>query len=188
MAALPKMIYGSTQIGTVIYNGKEVFNIVEQQSDGSSMTIYHKHTGNRNTGGGCYTKKVTHKHIGNPSIKGGCYTIPVYHSHTDSCYPQKTMPACYWGQITYPASTVPGINTGDYWRCTCSCGEVAEGSTAGGISVVPGSMHKAETTIADRTKDPTCGKTESSIDNYDLGCNKTEASIEYQLGCGFDTN
>ncbi len=57
MSALPKMIYGGTRVGTVIYNGKEVLNIIEQVAAGNNRTIYHKHIGNPDIKGGCYTEE-----------------------------------------------------------------------------------------------------------------------------------
>lgn len=55
MAALPKMIYDGTRVGAVMYNGQEVFNIVERSDNGSIKHIYHKHQGDRDHKGGCYT-------------------------------------------------------------------------------------------------------------------------------------
>lgn len=39
---------------------------------------YHYHTGDENSGGGCYSKENRHVHAGNSSNGGGCYTIPIY--------------------------------------------------------------------------------------------------------------
>ena len=39
--------------------------------------IYHEHTGDSASGGGCYTEPIYHQHIGSASAYGGCYTISV---------------------------------------------------------------------------------------------------------------
>lgn len=59
MATLPKIIYDSTKVSTIMYNGQEVFNIVEQLTDDKVRHIYHKHRGNPSHQGGCYTQKKT---------------------------------------------------------------------------------------------------------------------------------
>lgn len=59
MSTLPKIIYGGTRVGTVIYNGTEIFHIVEQSANGENIPIYHKHRGDQNHYGGCHTKSRT---------------------------------------------------------------------------------------------------------------------------------
>jgi len=55
LAALPKIIYGSIKVGTVMYDGQEVFHIIEQLPDNEVRHIYHKHQGDPEHNGGCYT-------------------------------------------------------------------------------------------------------------------------------------
>lgn len=176
MAALPKMIYGGTKIGTVMYNEKEVHTIIEQQSNGTNIAVYHKHWGNKNTGGGCYTKRVTHKHTGNSSEGSGCYTKPVYHEHTDSCY--KLIKERRTGTLKYsgPVDNSPGYS---WYMCTTCNTMVQEHSTVEIYGEHVCNENEYE-------QNPSCGKTEDAIDHYDLGCGKEEGSIEYKLNCGFD--
>lgn len=176
MATLPRINYSGIRVQNLYYNGQEIYNLT---IDGQIR--YHKHSGNKDNGGGCYTIAVQHRHQGNSNTNGGCYTNPVYHTHTDQCYPSHTVPACTWGGWVQVGSTVAGsIPT---WRATCSCGAVQTGSIAGGGQ--PSGIHIPEHIEYDTTQPPICGRA-GTIDHYDVSCGKSEATIEYFPGCGFD--
>ena len=72
--------------------------------------IFHRHIGNRETGGGCYTNPIEHQHQGDAAGGGGCYTKPVKHKHTGSpetgggCY-GKVIPHTQHGPECYRSET-----------------------------------------------------------------------------------
>lgn len=55
-------------------------------------TAVHHHSGDAESGGGCYQNPVYHTHDGSPEEGGECYQTPVYHVHTgdeangEGCY------------------------------------------------------------------------------------------------------
>lgn len=64
----------------------------ETQGGCYMQPVYHEHTEDKGDGSGCYSKPVYHAHSGSETEGGGCYTIPVMHVHEgdgtceDGCY------------------------------------------------------------------------------------------------------
>ena len=67
-------------------------------SASSQITVTHQHSGDRETGGGCYTGAVYHAHSGDGVNGGGCYSVPECHVHSGNhvsgggCF---TQPVCH---------------------------------------------------------------------------------------------
>lgn len=127
-----------------------------------------------------------HTHIGNESENGGCYTVPVYHTHTETCngtcvqtvYSSRNLAGqgCYVGndggsrtEYSYNHSAC-GAPNGTFAVSFCS----THGTYGWAENGWPGSPTVGAT---DTHTYLTCGKTSTSIDKYDLGCNLQENQV-----------
>ena len=146
--------------------------------------LYHNHTGNSTSGGGCYYTPVYHVHTGNGTSGGGCYSIPQYHYHSDGCY---SAPSC--NSATYVDYYT--CNMGDY-DCGNAIDAAAHSQSAGaGHSmgrrigwVCRGSFVSGNPHTHSEDKVLSCGKNNGQILGYGLGCGKnTSTIIRYDLAC-----
>ncbi len=144
-------------------------------------------------GASCYTSySIYHVHTGNSTSGGGCYGTANYHSHSAGCY----------SSVTCGTAVAPTYLTSGYYLCrtcgknvlittyarTCSsCGHIygtATGSACGHIPApssftCTGTVNELTCTISTSTPSSyslNCGKTESTIERYTsyLTCGKTE--------------
>lgn len=89
-----------------------------------------------------------HQHYGNKSTGGGCYTKSTYHKHTNSCY--------RIDRNTYRCGGWLDHESGGWYYCG-KCGQ--------GLSVWNG-----DHTVTRETKTLICGKTEKTVDTWELNC------------------
>ena len=110
-----------------------------------------------------------HKHEGDSTTNGGCYTTPVYHSHTSSCYTRNKCGT--WNLIGFTGKTDSGLTIVSYKcsGCGASSSDVKDTSGNGWGRYDDDAYHWTNTL--------TCTQG-NSIVGYDLGCNKTETTIE----------
>lgn len=169
----------------------------EQEYGGCYETpVYHSHSGDEQSGGICYGTAVLHEHEGDDSQAGGCYH-EVYHSHGSGCY--RSVSSSEYGCYTMrTVDTSEGDHDGhDYKYYYMSCGEVIHGTNSSHThnvlncnqgNVVVGyqlGCGKTEESIEGYLFD--CVKTEEDIDSYSLSCNKTTEDIDsYAPSCGKD--
>ena len=99
----------------------------EEQGGCYSVPVSHQHQGDEKSGGPCYQTPVYHTHQGNESESGGCYTVPVTHEHQGN---EQQGGACY-GEITHTHTAecyqqedclmthAPDGNVYETWPDTC---------------------------------------------------------------------
>lgn len=160
------------------------------------IPVYHSHSGDEQSGGICYGTAVLHEHEGDDSQADGCYH-EVYHSHESSCY-RNVSSSEYGCHTVRTVDTSDGDYEGhDYKYYYMSCGKVIHGTSSSHIhsvlncnqdNVVVGyelGCGKTEESIEGYLFD--CVKTEEDIDSYTLSCNKTTEDIDaYAPSCGKD--
>lgn len=177
--------------------------------------IYHEHTGDETAGGGCYGTAVYHVHQGDETAGGGCYGTAVYHEHEGNgeeeggCYvkkPHKHVSSCYKtvSSEEYGCYVIRTEDTNDddyeghdYKNYYMSCGKTVHGTNAShGHTVLDCKKtydsgyqlgcSKTEESIESYLQD--CGRTEGeTIDSYALNCGRTTENIEgYGVSCGRD--
>ena len=115
-------------------------------------------------------KYIYHEHSGDSTTGTGCYTVAEYHKHTDSCY--KTVQTgtrkcgtwnCYNNHTPYAD-----------FRCS-GCGSEAKNQWVGDTSSSGWGM--GDHMVPIYSKQLNCTKGDEII-GYQLGCGKTEESIE----------
>ena len=115
-------------------------------------------------------KYIYHEHSGDSTTGTGCYTVAEYHKHTDSCY--KTVQTgtrkcgtwnCYNNHTPYAD-----------FRCS-GCGAEAKNQWVGDTSSSGWGM--GDHMVPIYSKQLNCTKGDEII-GYQLGCGKTEESIE----------
>lgn len=101
-----------------------------------------------------------HVHSGS-SAGSGCYTEPIYHVHTSGCYVDRQCDC-----IGYSQGEFGGNHEVDGWPIySClNCPHANYRHGSGKCSAVTSALN--------------CGKTEATVEGYDLGCGKTESTIE----------
>ena len=104
-----------------------------------------------------------HSHIGNTS-GGGCYSSPIYHIHNSSCYTTVTNRCNCRG---YGQGNFLGNHATDGYPIY-ACTNCPHQSTD----------HSGTCNVSSQSQVINCGKTETTIEFYDLGCGKTESTIE----------
>ena len=125
-----------------------------------------------------FVEYVYHEHTGNESEGGGCYTKPVYHTHTNSC---KTH---YYNPGTFNrsgGSWKPGESVNPSMKCPVCGGGIDTWDSGGGYTSWGCKKSNCGSYVGgyDYYGEPyTCGLSETII-GYNLGCGKTEKSIEY---------
>ena len=120
----------------------------------------HVHTGNSNSGGGCYSVPIKHTHV------SACYTVTqrtgIIHSHTTS-----------WGDGTWDCR---------YECSTCGTMVGREGLNPDGSPTKWGITETGGTHHCTPINKLTCGKSDGAIDHYELGCNiSTEQILSYEI-------
>ena len=128
----------------------------------------------------CYNP-VYHVHTGSSSTGGGCYTAPVYHTHTSSCRTGTIVRISTESEPRGGYYDDNGIWYDLYWwrhvdKCnncgaTWTYGQNTDGSWFG--TQPPGGTGATHNCGGNY-----CGKTEETIEKYNLGCGKTEETIE----------
>lgn len=135
---------------------------------------------------------VYHSHIGSSSVSGGCYTTPVNHTHSSSCYNKVTGTwqsyeetiICRYGETVAMVDGCGEQRSATNWKCS-RCGAklytlVIDHNThyvGGGGSAPANPTHVCSQTL-------NCSKA-GTVDHYDLSCGKTTSTIEdWQLDCG----
>ena len=164
-----------------------------------SIGIYtgkHVHTGNPETGGGCY-KPIYHVHEGNETDGGGCYQTPVYHVHKDECKGECVISVA---SVVSEDPSIQFCSRGEHWGYSnigtvtatlthSSCGQPDSTQKLFNVcyECFRDRLAYAKEQIPDRTHNEqnVCGKTEEDIEKYALSCGKDTNYIErYELGCG----
>ena len=174
--------------------------------------VYHMHKGNNSSGGACFQTPVYHSHTGNSASGGGCYTKAKTVTQTFTCtdttahmstdHIDSTCPNCgpvYARRFNY-YYTCP--NDYDSWnqnwvgfknQCQ-SCDNIygVSGIADTGVTrthtasknVIVYELGCNKTTATIEKYNQSCTKTTATIDSYVLGCTKTATSIDsYSLGC-----
>ena len=146
----------------------------------------HQHSGSASTGGGCYTTPVYHQHSGSSSTGGGCYTTPVYHAHVSGCYQNATCTVRCIG-LTPGQKNDNWIEHPDSRFEHSSCGRGIAYQTPKHLD---GEGCNCGDTTTHTYSQLVCGKNESTVESYSLGCGKTAGSTidSYTIGCGIQEN
>ncbi len=180
---------------------------------------YHVHSGNETSGGGCYGTANYHVHSGDSANGGGCYGTPVYHVHEGQAG-QAVANGCYTAPISSSGTCLVSVkhnNTdfngpdvfcpwcnatrrgyiGYYVWSHSECGHANEPSNytttscsyCGTTCSSYGSSQTSSHTYNVTSYDLGCGKTEGSVDYYALSCGKTTATVEgFNMNCGKTTD
>lgn len=110
-----------------------------------------------------------HVHEGSAGVTAnGCYTTPIYHSHISTCYSEEK--TCY---ATPSERYIDGRTWIGYDHSAC-------GASWDGVDWKDGSSgyNSSYNAYSHTYKNLICNKTNSTIDDYVLGCGKTEDTIE----------
>ena len=152
MAEYPKLYRSGVQIKMVSRTNAEILNI-----NRSSKRVYHKHSGNSTSGGGCYGQQTTHTH------GASCYS-KTCKGHDQ--YSEKQWYCSLCGQdVGYSLDYCDNPNCSGY-------GENGNNGYHGGDYI--GTTYHDASNI-------------SSCDNYTstLICTKSEGT-SYSLNCGYE--
>ena len=176
----------------------------------------HVHTGDTTSGGGCYGAANYHVHSGDSVNGGGCYGTPVYHVHEGQAG-QSSANGCYTRQSSNAGTcTVTAVNTWTehdgpdmfcsfcnttwntyvytFWLVHSSCGQENQWHPythtncqgCGTLLATNSSKPNPTTHTYDiAVYNLGCGKTEQSVEYYELNCGKTTTTVEsYSMNCG----
>jgi len=161
---------------------------------------YHVHSGDSVNGGGCYGAANYHVHSGDATNGGGCYSVAKTETKTGSCTDTTSvstgMATAFLDEYCSVCNQNRTVRRYYYdWVCPTTGTRTVSGShkqceTCGTFLASEGTPGVGKTkthnvTYNVTTYDLGCGKTEQSVEYYELNCGKTNATVEsYSLNCG----
>jgi uncharacterized Zn-finger protein len=143
----------------------------------------HSHNSN------CYTSyPVYHSHTGNSSSGGGCYGSPNYHTHTSGCYTTSPCGGSISHSVrnsfeTYCSRCGKNVTATNYNQSCSKCGW----SSTGGTVFSCGHMNTLLSSCSRSIDRLTCTISTTVPVSYSLNCGKTTSTVEYYnnyLTCG----
>lgn len=186
--------------------GSSITSYAAQEKE---VYVYHCHTGDEISGGGCYKEPVYHEHQGDETSGGKCYETPVYHVHTGNesagggCY-QQPVYHVHEGDGTAPTACYTAV----YHEHVAGCYKEVDYDSVGchvinywdgygdDYTDASGKFHDYKyyemqcgqtiygTNAYHRHKVLNCKK-EGTIEKYEVCCKKTPETVEgYAMTCG----